>query len=145
MPPDSGSTGVVGPLGELRELQQLGGLGPHLGPGQPEVAAVDLQVLPHRQLGVEVVQLRDDADPGPDARPVGVGSMPSTCSEPPLRGDTQAIIRMVEDLPAPLGPRKPNTSPRRDVDVDAAHGLDLAEALAQSPRLDQPVPHARRR
>ncbi|GAA2107508.1 hypothetical protein GCM10009802_02640 [Streptomyces synnematoformans] len=28
-------------------------------------------------------------------------------------GDTQAIMRMVEDLPAPLGPRKPNASPRR--------------------------------
>ena len=31
---------------------------------------------------------------------------------PPERGDTQAIIRIVDDLPAPLGPRKPNTSPR---------------------------------
>ncbi len=28
-----------------------------------------------------------------------------------LRGDTQAIIRMAEDLPAPLGPRNPNTAP----------------------------------
>ena len=30
-----------------------------------------------------------------------------------LTGDTQPIIRMVLDLPAPLGPRKPNASPRR--------------------------------
>src|SRR3954447_23157807 len=32
---------------------------------------------------------------------------------PPLVGETAAIIRIVEDLPAPLGPRKPNASPRR--------------------------------
>ena len=31
---------------------------------------------------------------------------------PPVGSDTQPIIRMVDDLPAPLGPRKPNTSPR---------------------------------
>ena len=34
-------------------------------------------------------------------------------SSPPLGGETQPIIRMVEDLPAPLGPRKPNASPGR--------------------------------
>ena len=34
-------------------------------------------------------------------------------SSPPLTGETAAIIRIVEDLPAPLGPRKPNASPRR--------------------------------
>src|SRR5687768_9440235 len=34
-------------------------------------------------------------------------------SSPELTGDTAAIIRIVEDLPAPLGPRKPNASPRR--------------------------------
>lgn len=34
-------------------------------------------------------------------------------SSPPLIGDTAAIIRIVDDLPAPLGPRNPNASPRR--------------------------------
>src|SRR5579859_1821289 len=33
-------------------------------------------------------------------------------SSPPDGGETQPIIRIVEDLPAPFGPRKPNTSPR---------------------------------
>src|SRR5215475_8317788 len=33
-------------------------------------------------------------------------------SSPALGGDTQPIIRMVDDLPAPFGPRKPNASPR---------------------------------
>ena len=32
-------------------------------------------------------------------------------SSPALGGDTQPIIRIVEDLPAPFGPRKPNASP----------------------------------
>ena len=33
-------------------------------------------------------------------------------SAPALGGETQPIMRIVEDLPAPLGPRKPNASPR---------------------------------
>jgi hypothetical protein len=31
---------------------------------------------------------------------------------PPLIGEVALIIRMVEDLPAPFGPRNPNASPR---------------------------------
>ena len=33
-------------------------------------------------------------------------------SSPLVGGETQPIIRIVEDLPAPFGPRKPNASPR---------------------------------
>src|SRR5215469_16052440 len=46
------------------------------------------------------------------AGPFLAGSMPSIVSSPPDGGDTQPIMRMVDDLPAPFGPRKPNTSPR---------------------------------
>jgi hypothetical protein len=46
---------------------------------------------------------------GPSRR----GSMPRISSTPPVGGETQPIMRMVELLPAPLGPRKPNASPRR--------------------------------
>ena len=45
-------------------------------------------------------------------------------------------ILIVVDLPAPLGPRKPNTSPGRDLEVDAAHGLDLVVVLAQAAHPD---------
>jgi hypothetical protein len=31
---------------------------------------------------------------------------------PDVTGETQAIMRIVEVLPAPLGPKKPNASPR---------------------------------
>src|SRR5947199_1060982 len=40
------------------------------------------------------------------------GSMPRTVSSPSVMGETQPIMRMVELLPAPFGPRKPNDSPR---------------------------------
>jgi hypothetical protein len=39
--------------------------------------------------------------------------MPRTRSSPDVIGDTQPIIRIVDVLPAPLGPRKPNASPGR--------------------------------
>src|ERR1700722_18370874 len=39
------------------------------------------------------------------------GSIPSTRRVPSLRGLMHEIIRMVDVLPAPLGPRKPNDSP----------------------------------
>src|SRR5687768_5142479 len=46
------------------------------------------------------------------AGPSAVGSTPRIRSVPPLTGDTQPIIRIVELLPAPFGPRKPKASPR---------------------------------
>src|ERR1700679_1251546 len=39
------------------------------------------------------------------------GSIPSTRSVPSLSGLMQEIIRMVDVLPAPFGPRKPKDSP----------------------------------
>ncbi len=44
--------------------------------------------------------------------PSRAGSMPSTRSVPALIGETALTMRIVDDLPAPFGPRKPNTSPR---------------------------------
>ena len=52
-------------------------------------------------------------------------------SVPPDGGETQPIIRIVDVLPAPFGPRKPKASPRLDVEVDAVHGHELAETLDQ--------------
>src|SRR3954453_13050205 len=47
------------------------------------------------------------------AGPCSEGSRPRMRSSPPVTGDTAAIIRIVEDFPAPFGPRKPKASPRR--------------------------------
>src|SRR5262249_16050589 len=43
--------------------------------------------------------------------PFFIVSRPRTRSVPPLGGDTQPIIRIVELFPAPFGPRNPNASP----------------------------------
>ena len=80
---------------------------------ETEEAPVDEQVLGHVELEVEVVFLRDDAEPLPDRGAVADrGRSPSTRRLPPLAGETAPIIRIVELLPAPFGPRKPNVSPR---------------------------------
>src|SRR5258707_15212074 len=44
--------------------------------------------------------------------PSVAGSIPITVRTPSVIGDTQPIIRIVDVLPAPLGPRNPNDSPR---------------------------------
>src|SRR5581483_572123 len=44
--------------------------------------------------------------------PSRAGSRPRIRNVPPLTGETQPIMRIVELLPAPFGPRKPNASPR---------------------------------
>ena len=43
---------------------------------------------------------------------------------------------MVVDFPAPLGPRKPNTSPLAHLEADAVHGDEVAEAPRQVPDAD---------
>ncbi len=45
------------------------------------------------------------------AGPSVAGSRPRTRRWPAVGGDTAPIMRMVELLPAPLGPRNPNASP----------------------------------
>jgi hypothetical protein len=47
---------------QLREVEQLGAAFPDRGALDPEVAAVDVQVLQHRQLAVEGVVLRNHAE-----------------------------------------------------------------------------------
>jgi hypothetical protein len=50
-----------------------------------------------------------------------------TVSTPSLIGDTQPIIRIVEVLPAPLGPRNPNDSP-------GATSKSMASTATKSPK-----------
>ena len=59
-------------LQELDELEQPVGLLPRLRARHPEVARVDHEVVADRELGVERVLLRDDAQPAADARAVDV-------------------------------------------------------------------------
>ena len=72
MPPESGSTALP-PVAELGELEQLVRATPDLVAGKIEKAPVDEQVLSDVELGVEVVLLRDDAEPRPDRGAVELG------------------------------------------------------------------------
>ena len=99
-------------VGELEEREQLVGAGGDDLAGDAEVAAVDEQVLPDRELVVEGVLLRADPSRARTGGAVGHRVAPEHLERAAGgRGDA-AIIRMVEDLPAPLGPRKPKASPR---------------------------------
>ena len=133
-------------LGELHEVEQL--LAPTLrtsARGQAEEAAVDVEVVPDVQLHVEGVLLGAHADARPDLGAVGGGVEPEDAQlAADVTGETAAIIRMVLDLPAPLGPRKPNDSPRRTSTSMPAHGLERAvladgEGLVQPPSPDHRV------
>ena len=58
-------------FGQLHELEQLGRTTLALGPRDVEVAAVEDQVVDHRQLLVELIELGHDTHPGPDLLAVG--------------------------------------------------------------------------
>ena len=101
-----------------REGEQLLGARSWITDGQAEVAAVDQQVVPHRQLGVEVVLLGDHAEAGRIAgrRRRGPG-------------------------PRPTGRRRY----RRDAG-DHAHGRGLAGAVGpEEPRTPRPAARRSRR
>src|SRR3989337_1543003 len=55
------------------------------------------------------------------------GSRPRTRRVPPEIGETQPIMRIVEVLPAPLGPRKPKDSP-------GATSKSMASTAVKSPK-----------
>ena len=54
-------------------------------------------------------------------------------SEPAVIGETQPIIRIVEVLPAPFGPRKPNNSPGATSKSTASTAVNSPNCLV-SPR-----------
>ena len=131
MPPDSGSTSSSARSVSWAKSSSSAALARTLRLGQAEVAAVDVQVLPDGELGVEVVLLRDDAEPGADARAVAVGvhaqdaqlavRARGDAADHPHRGGLAGAVRPeeAERLPAP------------DLDVDAADRGEVAEALDQ--------------
>ena len=104
---------VVGALGELGEFEQLVGTLARPPPATDRSSG-------RRSTGSRGRSARRRACPAaarrrgaPGSRgPCVAGSIPITLSVPSLIGETQPIIRIVDVLPAPFGPRKPNDSPR---------------------------------
>jgi hypothetical protein len=127
----------VGAVRELDEVEQRGGPLPDDAAGQPEVPAVDEQVLPDGQLDVEGVVLRHHAEPGPDRRAVPDRVAPRMVSSPLVGGETQPIIRIVEDLPAPFGPRKAERLAAVQVEIDPVDRREAAESLGQAAGPDE--------
>ena len=71
-----------------------------------------IEVLPHRQLGVERERLRHVADPIARTHIAGARGSPNSSASPSLGGRRPVSIFMVVVLPQPFEPRKPKISPR---------------------------------
>ena len=92
---------------------------------------VETQVLLGGQLLVEGLLLEYKPDAPPDGLGLATTSYPATLARPAVgRASVQRIL-MVVDLPAPFGPRKAKTSPRRHREADVADGLDILVALGE--------------
>ena len=63
-------------------------------------------------------------------------SRPKTRARPRVGCSRSSSVRIVVVLPAPLGPRKPNTSPRLDLERDVLDAAVAAVALGQRLGLD---------
>ena len=112
IPPDSGSTWSSARSVSWAKSSSSSARRRDLGPRQPEVPPVDEQVLADRQLGVERVLLGHDAEARADLRALRRRVHAQDLQRRRrVIGETHPIIRIVEVLPAPLGPRKPNDSP----------------------------------
>ncbi len=134
-------------LGQLHELEQLVDPLPDLLARQPEVAAVDVEVVADGQLGVEGVLLRADPDPGADRGPSWAGSMPRIRRLAPAHRRDRRDHPHRGGLAGAVGPEEAEGLPSRDVDVDALDRLEVPEGLAQAPGRGSstPVPAVRSR
>ena len=129
----SAVAGAVGEPGEPEDALDLRPDGPWH--GSPAELRVQRQHLVRGQPGLVAEQLGQVADPPPrlavaDAAGRGPGRSPAVGRVSPSRSLTAVV------LPAPLGPRKPNTSPALDAEVEGVEADGPAVDLAQAVGLD---------
>ena len=113
-----------------------------VGLGQPQqvvAGGAPAGALPGVQQRADLAQRR---------RQVAVGR-PLTVAPPALGASSPRIMRMVVDLPAPFGPRKPVTRPGRTRKLTPVHRHLVAVPLGQPAGLDhgarlEPGPHGGR-
>ena len=135
---------VVRALGELDELEQL--VGPRASSSfarEPEVAAVDDDVLADRQLQVERVLLGHDAEPAADLHAVVAGSSPNTRERPVRHRRDAPDHAHRRRLPRAVRPEEPEGLPALEVEVDRVDGGEIAEALDEPACLDERLTVAR--
>ena len=100
------------------------------------------QVLLDGQRDVEVVELRHDAALGArDASTRPAARKPSTSISPSSAIACAVSMRIVVDLPAPLGPSRPTHVPVGHVEVEAVDGGDRAEAFDDAAQADGEIGH----
>ena len=85
--------------------------------------------------------LADDADRLPDRQRVGPHVVAGDDRGPRVATESVVRMRTVVDLPAPFGPRRPNTVPASTLEVHAVQGLHLAVSLLETGRLDRVLEH----
>ena len=102
---------------------------------QPEVPAIDAEVLDDDQLDVEGVFLRHHVRAGPIAERSRTGWRRGW-SVPAGRRQTQPIIRIVEDYPRHR-PEEVECLAPVQVEIDPVHRREIAEPLGQAARTDE--------
>ena len=130
---------VLGALGELHELEELVSAAARHGAGNVEVAGVHLEVFAHRQLGVEVVDLRHHTQTRldlarlagrvhADHRQLAVAHRRGTRDHAHGRGLARSV-----------GPQEAKGFRRPHVEIDGIHRGEAAESLRQLPGADQRI------
>ncbi len=120
---------VIGPLGELHEVEQLGGALVDQLARQAEVAAVDEQVLPDRQLVVQRVFLRHDAESRPDRNPVAHRIAAQNGKLTICRRRNTAEHAHGGGFPGPVRAKEAERLTTEKIKVDPVHSGEAAEPL----------------
>ena len=124
-------------LVQLDELEQLVYPLPELAAGDAEVPPVDRHVLTHRQLEVERVLLRDDAEPRADLGPVLLGIETENAERPARRWGDAADHAHRRALARAVRPEEAERLALLHVKVDPVDGDEVVEALHQTAGMDQ--------
>jgi hypothetical protein len=122
---------LVRPLAQQGEVEQLVHPGRHPLGLQPEVAAVDDQVLAHRQLAVQVGLLRDDAEPRLDPTPLA-GGVHAEHTQLAAADRRQAVDHLHRGrLAGAVRAQEAEADPGLDLELDPVHGRSRPVALSQ--------------
>ena len=129
--PGQGLDPLLGAVGQQRELQQLIGPLPRASGLDPEVAALEDQVLADGQVSVEVRLLGHHADPRLDLASLPPG-IEAKHAELAAFDSDQAVDHLHRRrLAGAVGSQEAEADPRRNLEVDPVHGDAARIALLE--------------